>query len=70
MHSHPNPGINAGPSGFTVDGKPLPGGDRDAVDDPEFYKPSTNTYIYYTPGKKFVQFDSKKIIDRDAKFNF
>ena len=45
-------------------------GDRDAVDDPDYYKPYTNTYIYYVPGKKIVQFDSKKIINRDAKVKF
>ncbi|GEM_PF-1743819 len=70
MHSHPNEGINAGPSGFKPDGTPQGGGDRDAVDDPDYYKPYTKTYIYYVPGRKFVQFDSKKIIDRDAKIEF
>lgn len=69
MHSHPNAGINQGPSGFDPSGNPRPGGDRDAA---EYYNdnPKAKIYIYYVPGKKFVQYDNKKIIDRNAKLDF
>lgn len=46
------------------------GGDRYAADDPYYYKPHTKIYVYYVPGKKFVQYDSKSIIDRDAKIEY